>query len=91
MFVRPAPDPENVPPETVPETVKELKVPTDVMFGCAFRYTDPATYAVPTVPDTFEPFREDKADPDPINEAAETAPVTAVTRWTHAVMFGCAG
>ena len=33
-FVSPEPEPENVPALAVPETVKEVKVPTEVMFGC---------------------------------------------------------
>ena len=37
-----------LPPVTLPETLKLLNVPTEVMFGCAFVYTVPATSALAT-------------------------------------------
>ena len=39
----------------VPETVKLLNVPTDVILGCAFVYTVPAINALPTCPETLAP------------------------------------
>ena len=39
-------------------TVNPDKEPTDVMFGCAFVYTVPATNALPTWPETLLPATE---------------------------------
>jgi len=60
--VRPDPDPENVPPYTVPMTYRPVSEPTDVMFGWADAIT---LWAVGTV-ETFEPFMFDKADAFPV-------------------------
>ena len=38
------------PAATLPVTAKEVNVPTDVMFGCAFVVTVPAVVAVVAVP-----------------------------------------
>ena len=39
----------------LPVTSKLVSVPTEVMFGCAFVYTVPATSALPTCPETLAP------------------------------------
>jgi hypothetical protein len=73
----------------LPLTLSELNVPTLVILGCAFVVTVPAVVAVAavpadvanvalaTVPVTLAPGNELRAEPDPLNDAAETAPVTA--------------
>ena len=67
-----------------PETFSALRVPTEVMFGCAFPVT--AT-AVPTVPATFDAFRFEI--PDPFEAVSNPATVRALRIPTE-VMFGWA-
>ena len=43
------------PADNAPVTAKVVSVPTDVIFGCAFVYTVPATSALPTCPETLPP------------------------------------
>ena len=47
-----------LPPLTLPVTVRDVNVPTLVIFGCAFVYTVPATNALATCPDTLAPATE---------------------------------
>ena len=87
-----------------PLTVKDVRVPTDVILGCALVVTVPAVVAVPalvayvalaTVPVTFAPVIDEIAAPLPnklaVTLAAEMFPVTAndVNVPTD-VIFGCA-
>ena len=61
--VRPEPDPENVPPYTVPMTYRPVKAPTDVMFGWADWIT---LWDVATVPTTFEAFMFESPEAFPV-------------------------
>ena len=47
-----------LPDVILPVTSKLVSVPTDVIFGCAFVYTVPATNALLTCPLTLEPVTE---------------------------------
>ena len=65
----------------VPVTVSEVRVPTLVMFGCAFAVTVVAVPEVKTAPTTFAAFRADNPDAGPEKEVAvsparEVAPDT---------------
>jgi len=69
-----------LPDVILPVTVKLVKVPVLVMFGCAAVVTVPAVVALVasgTVPVTLAPAKEVKLAPDPTNKLAETtfAPV----------------
>jgi hypothetical protein len=61
--VSPDPDPEKVPDDVVPETVREVRVPTEVMFGWAAWETTRATDAFATFPVTFEPVMFERVFP----------------------------
>ena len=89
MFVRLEPEPLKVPPETVPVTERLVRVPTEVMFGCAASDTTWATVALWTVPVTLVPGTPVSPDPDPEKVPAETVPETARdVRVPTEVMFG---
>ena len=80
-----------LPPVTVPVTLKLLRVPTDVMLGCALVYTVPATRALPTCPVTLPPVIELKPEPLPLTFPASTLPVTLTELSVPTlVMLGCA-
>ena len=56
----------------IPETVSELRVPTDVMLGCEATVT---LWAVGTV-ETFAPFTLDKPEAFPVRRSACRTPDT---------------
>ena len=68
-FVRELPSPENCDADTVPEDVRLVRVPTDVMAAWAACVT---TRALPTVPDTSEPVKFVRRLPSPIKLVAKT-------------------
>ena len=80
-FERPDAFPTKRPAFMMPETAREERVPTEVMFGCEEAVTERAVGTV----ETFEPFMEDRAWPVP-----EMRPETArEERVPTEVMFGC--
>ena len=62
MFEIPEPFPESKDACKIPETVRLVKVPTDVMLGWAGWETTRATLAIATLPTRFEEFRFERPD-----------------------------
>ena len=66
-----APDPLSVPTKLpavmLPVTAKLVKVPTEVILGCAAVVTVAATVAAGTVPVTLAPGIDERPAPDPLN------------------------
>ena len=83
---------------TLPVVVTELKVPTDVMFGCAAVYTVPATAEFATCPVTLPPTTFDKPPASPVNTPVFAVIAEAVivpltpkpVNVPNDVMFACA-
>ena len=83
---------------TFPVVVTELKVPTEVMFGCAAVVTVPAVVEVATVPVTLPPTTFDKPPASPVNTPvfaviAEAVIVPLTPKPVNVptdVMFACA-
>ena len=91
-FERAEPSPAKDPAVTIPETAKEVRVPTEVMFGWAACVT---TWALPTAPTTFEPLMADRACPVPVM-SPETAralrtPTEVMLGWAFAVTTTAVG
>jgi len=83
------PDPEKVPALAIPETLRDERVPTLVMFGWAGLVTEAATYADPTVPVILDPGTFVRPLPEPENVPALAVPETVKDeRVPTLVMFG---
>ena len=85
-FERAEPSPANDPAVTIPETAKEVRVPTEVMLVCAL----PATLcAKATLPTTFEPVMDDRACPVPVmspeTDRALRTPTDVMLVWAGAI------
>ena len=90
IFTRLAPDPENVPANTVPTTERLVRVPTEVMFGCEVCETTWATTASCTVPVTLVPGTFVRPEPDPEKVPEDVVPDTdRLERVPTEVIFGC--
>ena len=76
MFEIPEPFPESKFACKIPETVKEDKVPTEVMLGWAGFVTLEATLDAETFPTRFEEFRFEIAEPFPENKFVCKIPET---------------
>ena len=93
-----------LPTETLPVTVSEVKVPTEVILGCAAVVTVPAVVAVvadvalDTAPETLDPTILDKPPPSPDIKPVFAVMLTAVinpltsnpVKVPTDVMFPCA-
>ena len=83
--------------DVAPETVRAVRVPWDVIAGCAAAVTVRELVESGTVPVTFAPVKAERPDAGPENEVAvrparEVAPDTVkAVRVPCEVMFGCAG
>ena len=79
----------------VPVTVSEVRVPTLVMFGCAFAVTVVAVPEVKTAPTTFAALMADRPDAGPeklvaVTPASEVTPETVrAVRVPCDVIVGC--
>ena len=74
-----------------PDTASEVRVPCDVIAGCAAAETVRALVESGTVPVTFAPVSNESPVPTPTNEPEVVAPVTPrETKVPTDVMFGCA-
>ena len=84
----------SAPREVVPVTVRDDRVPTEVIAGCAAAETVKALVESGTVPVTFEPVSAERPDAGPEKEvavtpASEVAPETVrEVRVPCEVMFG---
>jgi hypothetical protein len=66
MFERPEALPVNKFEFRIPDTVRPVKTPTDVMLGCAPAVTTRAALALATLPTRFEEFRFERPDAFPV-------------------------
>ena len=88
---RPVPTPTKDPLVVAPVTTRDVRVPTDVIAGCAAAETVRALVESGTVPVTFAPVSDDNPVPTPTKEPDVVAPVTPRdVRVPTDVMFGCA-
>ena len=84
-----------IPVVVIPVTVSEVRVPTLVMFGCAFAVTVVAVPDIKTAPTTFAALMEDRPDAGPVKlvavtPASEVAPDTVkAVRVPWLVIAGC--
>jgi hypothetical protein len=72
----------------IPETLRLVRVPTDVMLSCEGEVTTPATFALATLPTRFDELMFEIADPfEAMSKPFTVKPVRVPTD----VMLGCEG
>ena len=71
---RPDPTPTKDPLVVVPVTPRDVRVPTELMLGCAEAVTVPALDATDTVPVTFAPARFERPPPSPVKSVPTRGP-----------------